>query len=102
MSAEVLEGKPVAEAVLNDVTARVAALKKKGVIPGLGTILVGDDPASVGYVRKKHESCEMAGIQSFDTRIPPDAAQEDLLKAVSDFNENQHVDAFLIQNPVPQ
>jgi methylenetetrahydrofolate dehydrogenase (NADP+)/methenyltetrahydrofolate cyclohydrolase len=77
-------------------------LKKKGIIPGLGTILVGDDPASTGYVRKKHETCEMVGIQSFDTRIPSEAAQEDLLKAVGDFNKNEHVDAFLIQNPVPR
>jgi methylenetetrahydrofolate dehydrogenase (NADP+)/methenyltetrahydrofolate cyclohydrolase len=102
MSAEMLEGKPVADAVLDDVTTRVAALKKKGIIPGLGTILVGDDPASAGYVRKKHETCEMVGIQSFDTKIPSDAAQVDLLKAVTDFNENQYVDAFLIQNPVPR
>jgi len=102
MSAEVLEGKPVAEAVLENVATRVAGLKKKGITPGLGTILVGDDPASVGYVRKKHETCEMVGIQSFDTQIHSDATQEDLLKAVSHFNENQYVDAFLIQNPVPK
>jgi methylenetetrahydrofolate dehydrogenase (NADP+) / methenyltetrahydrofolate cyclohydrolase len=102
MSAKLLEGKPVAEAVLDDVAARVAALKKKGVIPGLGTILVGDDPASAGYVRKKHETCEMVGIQSFDTRVGPNAAQADLLEAVGEFNKNQLVDAFLVQNPVPQ
>jgi len=102
MSAELLEGKPVAEAVLNDVATRVAVLKEKGVTPGLGTILVGDDPASAGYVRKKHETCETVGIESFDTTIPSDATQIDLLKAVMDFNENQYVDAFLIQNPVPR
>ena len=102
MSAQLLEGKPVAEAVLDEVGARVNALKKKGVVPGLGTVLVGDDPASAGYVRKKHETCERVGIQSFDTRVGSDAAQSDLLKAVSEFNENGLVDAFLIQNPVPK
>ena len=102
MSAELLEGKPVAEAVLKDVAARTAGLKKRGVVPGLGTILVGDDSASAGYVRKKHETCESVGIESFDKRIPSDATQDDLLKAVSDFNADPQVDAFLIQNPVPK
>jgi methylenetetrahydrofolate dehydrogenase (NADP+)/methenyltetrahydrofolate cyclohydrolase len=102
MIAKLLEGKPVADAVLDEVAARVDAMKKKGVVPGLGTILVGDDAASAGYVRKKHETCERVGIQSFDTRIGSDAAQSDLLKAVGEFNENELVDAFLIQNPVPK
>ena len=102
MSAELLEGIPVAEAVLKDVAARTAGLKKRGVVPGLGTILVGDDSASAGYVRKKHETCESVGIESFDKRIPSDATQDDLLKAVSDFNADPQVDAFLIQNPVPK
>ena len=102
MSAQLLEGKPVVEAVLDEVSARVKALKKKSAVPGLGTILVGDDPASAGYVRKKHEACENVGIRSFDIRIGSDADQSDLLKAVGEFNENRLVDAFLIQNPVPQ
>jgi len=102
LSAQLLEGKPVVEAVLNDVAARVEALKKKGIIPGLGMILVGDNSASVNYVRKKHEACEIVGMQSFDIHISADAAQADLLKAVSEFNENELVDAFLIQNPVPR
>jgi methylenetetrahydrofolate dehydrogenase (NADP+) / methenyltetrahydrofolate cyclohydrolase len=102
MPARLMEGKPVAEAVLADVAGRVAELKKRGVVPGLGTILVGDDPASAGYVRKKHETCERVGIRSFDTRIGVDAAQSDLIAAVRAFNEDGRVDAFLIQNPVPK
>jgi methylenetetrahydrofolate dehydrogenase (NADP+) / methenyltetrahydrofolate cyclohydrolase len=102
MSAALLEGKGVAEAILADVVVRVGALKKQGVAPGLGTILVGNDPASAGYVRKKHETCQKVGIQSFDMRIESKASQLDLLKAVSDFNKNNGVDAFLIQNPVPK
>ena len=65
MPAKFLEGKPVAEAVLEDVRRRVASLQQRGVKPGLGTILVGDDGASAGYVRKKHETCESVGIVSF-------------------------------------
>ena len=101
MSAKVMEGKPVAEAVLANVASRVSELKKNGIVPGLGTVLVGDDPASAGYVRKKHETCESVGIRSFDVRIAADAAQKDLLNAVDEFNANDEVDAFLIQYPVP-
>ena len=75
MTAQLLEGKPVAAAVLEDVKERVAALAKRGVVPGLGTILVGEDSASAGYVRKKHETCKEAGIASFNEEIPSDATQ---------------------------
>lgn len=102
MEARLLEGKVVAEAVLKDVAVRAASLREKGIVPGLGTVLVGDDPASAGYIRKKHETCQQVGIQSFDKRIPSGASQEDLLQAVREFNENPELDAFLIQNPVPK
>ena len=101
MPAQLLAGQPVAEAVLEDVAKRVSALKKKGVTPGLGTILVGDDSASAGYVRKKHETCEQVGITSFHAGIPSDGDQRDLLKAVKDFNQNPEVDGYIIQHPVP-
>jgi methylenetetrahydrofolate dehydrogenase (NADP+)/methenyltetrahydrofolate cyclohydrolase len=97
-----LEGKPVAAAVLEDVKQRVAALAKRDVVPGLGTILVGEDSASAGYVRKKHETCKEAGIASFNEEIPSDATQADLLAAVDRFNETAEVDGFLIQHPVPK
>ena len=101
MTARYLEGKVVAEAVLREVGQRVATLKKRGIIPGLGTILVGDDPASAGYVRKKHEACGEHGFASFDRQIAGDASQEDLLDAVRAFNEDDRVHAFIIQYPVP-
>lgn len=101
MSAKLLAGQPVAEAVLRDVENRVKALKKKGIVPGLGTILVGDDGASAGYVRKKHETCEQVGIASFHNSIPTDGVQDDLLNAVKEFNENPEVDGYIIQHPVP-
>lgn len=101
MSAKLLEGKVVAEAVLKEVASRVEELKKQGTIPGLGTILVGDDGPSISYVNKKHETCKKVGIESFHIGIPASATQNDLLNAVKDFNTNPKVDAFIIQHPVP-
>ena len=101
MSAKLLDGKVVAEAVLNDVSKRVESLKRQGITPGLGTILVGSDGASISYVNKKHETCKSVGIESFHLEIPENGTQEDLLKAVHDFNTNNNVDAFIIQHPVP-
>ncbi|MGD8455464.1 MAG: tetrahydrofolate dehydrogenase/cyclohydrolase catalytic domain-containing protein [Anaerolineales bacterium] len=102
MTAQLLAGKPVAEAVLEDVAKHVKALEKKGVTPGLGTILVGDDSASAGYVRKKHETCEQVGIKSFHAEIPSNGGQSELLNAVKEFNDNPEVDGYIIQHPVPE
>jgi methylenetetrahydrofolate dehydrogenase (NADP+)/methenyltetrahydrofolate cyclohydrolase len=102
MPAHLLEGKPVAEAVLDDVRRRVAVLRARGVTPGLGTILVGDDSASAGYVRKKHETCEAVGIASFHQAVPDDGSQADLLAAVERFNRDPRVHAYLIQHPLPK
>lgn len=101
MTAQFLAGGPVAEAVLADVRTRVAALRERGVTPGLGTILVGDDGASAGYVRKKHEACEAVGMASQHISIPADAGQQALLDAVDRFNADPAVDAYIIQLPVP-
>lgn len=101
MTANLLAGQPVAEAVLKNVTRRVAALQERDITPGLGTILVGDDSASTGYVRKKHETCQAVGITSFGVEIPADATQADLLAAVDEFNGNPNVHAYIIQHPVP-
>lgn len=102
MPAKLLEGKPVAEAVLADVRQRVVALKGRGVTPGLGTILVGDDGPSAGYVRKKHETCEAVGIASFHQAISSDASQSELLAAVERFNRDPRVHGYLIQHPLPK
>lgn len=101
MAAQLLEGKPVAESVLEEVQTRTTELTAKGVVPGLGTILVGDDGASAGYVGKKHETCERVGIKSFHIDVTTDQTQDDLLAAVDSFNDNPEVDAFLIQHPLP-
>ena len=102
MSANLLEGKVVAAAVLEDVARRVAALKEKGIQPGLGTILVGEDGPSISYVNKKHETCKEVDIASFHIEIPATATQADLLTAVRDFNDSPHVDAYIIQYPLPK
>ena len=101
MTAQLLEGKPVAEKVLLEVKERVEALNAKGISIGLGTILVGDDAASAGYVRKKHETARQVGIESFNCSIPSDAEPSDLLEAIEKYNADSTVDAFLIQYPVP-
>ncbi len=96
-----MPGAPVAEAVLADVAERVAKLAAAGRTVGLATVLVGDDPASVSYVSKKHEACERVGMVSIDVRIPADASQIDLLEAIVQLNADPAVDGFLIQHPVP-
>ena len=106
MSAVLLPGAPVADAVLADVARRAATLAGAGAggrsqPPGLGTILVGDDPASAGYVAKKHETCTRVGVRSFDVRISASATQAELLEQVERWNADPDVDAFIIQNPVP-
>jgi methylenetetrahydrofolate dehydrogenase (NADP+)/methenyltetrahydrofolate cyclohydrolase len=96
-----MPGAPVADAVLADVTARVAKLAAGGRTVGLATVLVGDDPASAGYVAKKHEACERCGIASIDVRISADATQADLLTAIAQLNADPAVDGYLVQHPVP-
>lgn len=91
----------MADAVLEDVAARVATLSGRGRSVGLGTILVGDDAASAGYVRKKHEACRQVGIVSHHLDVPGDGTQADLLAAVERFNDDPAVDAYLLQYPVP-
>jgi methylenetetrahydrofolate dehydrogenase (NADP+)/methenyltetrahydrofolate cyclohydrolase len=102
MAAVIMAGAPVVEAVTEAVRDRVAVLAAAGITVGLGTILVGDDPASAGYIRKKHEASGATGIRSFDVQLPASATQEELLAAVQAFNDDDAVDAFLIQNPVPR
>jgi methylenetetrahydrofolate dehydrogenase (NADP+)/methenyltetrahydrofolate cyclohydrolase len=101
MVAQLLAGAPVAEAVLADVTKRVADLAGRGRAVGLGTILVGDDAASAGYVRKKHEACEQVGMLSQHIGVPGDGTQADLLAAVEQFNADPTIDGYLVQHPVP-
>ena len=101
MAAKLLEGKPVADAVLADVRERITKLGERGILPGLGTILVGDDGPSASYVRKKHEACEAVGMKSHHIEVNENESQADLLAAVQSFNDHPEVDAYIIQWPVP-
>jgi len=96
-----MPGAPVADSVMAEVKQRVEKLAAEGKSVGLATVLVGDDPASAGYVAKKHQACESVGIVSVDVRISADASQADLLRAVSQLNSDPGVDGYLIQHPVP-
>ena len=101
MTAQLMPGAPVAEAVLADVTGRVQQLASIGTSVGLATVLVGDDPASAGYVAKKHEACERVGIISVDVRISADRSQADLLEALIQLNADPAIDGYIVQHPVP-
>jgi methylenetetrahydrofolate dehydrogenase (NADP+) / methenyltetrahydrofolate cyclohydrolase len=101
MTAVMMSGDPVAESVLADVGERVAKLAADGRTVGLGTVLVGDDPGSAGYVRKKHETCALYGLTSVHRQLPVDASQADVMAVVDELNEDPTVDAYIVQYPIP-
>jgi methylenetetrahydrofolate dehydrogenase (NADP+) / methenyltetrahydrofolate cyclohydrolase len=101
MTARMLPGAPVAEAVLDELTPRIGALVAVGHTPGLGTILVGDDSASAGYIRVKQEKAGDLGLSSPHIHLPETATQADLIAAIRDFNDDKTVDAMLVQHPTP-
>ncbi|MFY1688337.1 bifunctional 5,10-methylenetetrahydrofolate dehydrogenase/5,10-methenyltetrahydrofolate cyclohydrolase [Plantactinospora sp. WMMB782] len=100
-TARLLPGRPVAEAVFAEVTARVAALRRAGVVSSLATILVGDDSASAGYIRMKQQRAAELGFASPHIHLPGSADQADLLRAIQDYNADPAVHAVLVQHPVP-
>jgi len=101
MTAKVLDGEALAGQMRAEVTEEVARLRDQGVQPGLGTILVGDDPASARYVELKHEDCAKVGIESVHEHLAAGTTAEELFAAVRRFNANPAVDAFLVQVPLP-
>jgi methylenetetrahydrofolate dehydrogenase (NADP+)/methenyltetrahydrofolate cyclohydrolase len=101
MSAQILDGKALAASIKKDLTARTAALKAKGTVPGLGTILVGDDPASHSYVDGKHRDCREVGITSIRVELPATASQQDVLAAIKDLNNSKECTGYIVQLPLP-
>lgn len=101
MSAKLLEGKPVAESVLGEVRHRAARLVSLGIRPGLATVLVGDDAASAGYVRKKHVACAECGFHSENVQLPVSATQDELHRVLHRLNEDSRIHGVLIQHPLP-
>ncbi|MCW2713593.1 MAG: Methenyltetrahydrofolate cyclohydrolase [Frankiales bacterium] len=102
MTARLLPGAPVADAVFADLRPRIAALVAAGRQPGLGTILVGGDSASGGYVSMKMAKAAELGLTSPHRHLPDDASQEDLVRAIRQLNDDPAVDAMLIQHPTPK
>jgi methylenetetrahydrofolate dehydrogenase (NADP+)/methenyltetrahydrofolate cyclohydrolase len=96
-----MPGGPVAEAVFDGLQPRIAALAAAGHTPGLGTILVGDDSASAGYIRMKMDKAEALGFTSPHVHLPQDASQADVLAAIDQMNAADDVDAVLLQHPTP-
>jgi methylenetetrahydrofolate dehydrogenase (NADP+)/methenyltetrahydrofolate cyclohydrolase len=97
-----LPGAPVADAVYADLEPRIAALAGRGHQPGLGTILVGDDSASAGYIRMKQEKAQSLGFSSPHIALPADCTQADLVGAIRTMNDDPAVDGMLVQHPVPR
>lgn len=101
-TAQVLDGKAVAAAIKTELTERVAVLKAKGVVPGLGTVLVGSDPGSTWYVAGKHKDCAEVGITSIRRDLPDTATQEEVLEVVRELNENPDCTGYIVQLPLPK
>ncbi|MEU0488092.1 bifunctional methylenetetrahydrofolate dehydrogenase/methenyltetrahydrofolate cyclohydrolase [Nocardiopsis sp. NPDC006139] len=102
MSAIVLDGKAVAKSIREDLTERVARLHARGITPGLGTVLVGDDPGSHSYVRGKHRDCAQVGIASIRRDLPETATQEEVEQAVRELNEDPACTGYIVQLPLPR
>ena len=102
MSAIVLDGKATAKAIKEEMAERVAKLHAKGITPGLGTVLVGDDPGSHTYVRGKHRDCAQVGIASIRRDLPADATQEQVEQAVHELNEDPACTGYIVQLPLPK
>lgn len=101
MTATVLDGTATATAVKHELAERIAALKDRGVVPGLGTLLVGEDPGSLSYVAGKHRDCAEVGIDSIRVDLPADASADEVRDAVLALNANPAVTGYIIQLPLP-
>ena len=101
VSATILDGKAAAAEVRADLRERVARLTGRGVVPGLGTVLVGDDPGSRSYVAGKHRDCAEVGITSIQRELPADATQADVERVVDELNADPSCTGYIVQLPLP-
>jgi len=102
VTAQILDGKAVAQEIKSELTGRVAALRERGIVPGLGTILVGDDPGSHWYVGAKHKDCAEVGINSIRIDLPATATQADVEAAVDQLNADPACTTYIVQLPLPR
>ncbi|MDQ8703999.1 bifunctional methylenetetrahydrofolate dehydrogenase/methenyltetrahydrofolate cyclohydrolase [Streptomyces sp. LHD-70] len=102
MSANTLDGRATAAAIRAELAGRVAALAERGVVPGLGTVLVGDDPGSRAYVGGKHRDCAQVGIASIRRELPADATQAQVEQVVDELNADPSCTGYIVQLPLPR
>src|SRR5690625_608693 len=102
VTAQILDGKATAAAIKSELRERVTTLAERGVVPGLGTILVGDDPASRQYVGGKHRDCAQVGIESIRVGLPATASQDDVEDAVARLNADPTCHGYIVQLPLPE
>ena len=102
MTARIIDGKQVAADIRAELKEEIAKLKTRGIVPGLGVILVGDDPASQSYVTGKERACEEIGIYSDDNRLPASTSQDELIALVERMNHNPRIHGILVQLPLPR
>lgn len=102
MTAKVLDGKATAAAIRAELTERVAALRERGVVPGIATVLVGADPASQLYVGMKHRQSESIGMNSIQRELPADATQEDVEAVIDELNADPACHGYIVQLPLPK
>jgi len=101
LSAIILDGKATAKTIKAELAQQVIALKEKGKTPGLGTLLVGDDPGSHSYVSGKHRDCSEVGVHSIRIDLPQNASKADVFSAIRDLNDAKDVTGYIIQLPLP-
>ncbi len=101
-AARILDGRKAAAAIKAELTDRVARLHEHGVVPGLATVLVGEDPGSQWYVAGKHRDCAEVGIRSIRVDLPADVAQSEVERAVGGLNEDPECTGYIVQLPLPK
>ena len=101
MTATIIDGKQVAESIRAELKEEVSRLRTMGIVPGLGVVLVGLDPASISYITAKERACEELGMYSDDNRLPPDTSQEELMALVRKMNADPKINGILVQLPLP-
>ena len=101
MSAEIIDGKAVAKAIHDEVRIEAEELRARGTTPGLATVIVGEDPASVSYITAKQRACEQDKIESYGHALPGDVSQDHLLGLLADLRQDERVDGILVQLPLP-
>ena len=102
MSAQILDGKALASKIKGELAKEVLELKAAGKSPGLGTVLVGNDPGSHSYVSGKHRDCHEVGITSIRVDLPDSATEKDILAAVNDLNSSKECTGYIVQLPLPR